>query len=71
MLLYIFILICILLYLFFVLNSIIWLKSKNLTNLNDIIIKYLHYADFFIFAIILLFIIYLYINNLKIKLVYE
>jgi len=71
MLIYIFILICILLYLFFVLNSIIWLKSKNLTNLNDIIIKYLHYVDFFIFAIILLFIIYLYINNLKIKLVYE
>jgi len=71
MLIYIFILICILLYLFFVLNSIIWLKSKNLTNLNDIIIKYLHYTDFFIFAIILLFIIYLYINNLKIKLVYE
>lgn len=67
MLYYIIIFISILIYLFFVLNSIIWYKQKKITNVNDIIVKYLHYIDFIIFTIILLYCIYLYINNLSIK----
>jgi hypothetical protein len=67
MLYYIIIFISILIYLFFILNSIIWYQQKKLNNINDIIIKYLHYIDFFIFSLILLFCIYLYINKLTIK----
>lgn len=67
MLYYIIIFISILIYLFFVLNSIIWYKHKYITNINEIIIKYLHYFDFIIFSLLLLFLIYLYINKLSIK----
>jgi len=42
--------------LFFVFNSIIWLKSKNITNINDIIIKYIIYLNF---ILIITFIAYL------------
>jgi hypothetical protein len=67
MLYYIIIFISILIYLFFVLNSIIWFQQKKITNINDIIVKYLHYFDFILFSLLLLFFIYLYINKLSIK----
>jgi len=47
--------------LFFVFNSIIWLKSKNITNINDIIIKYIIYLNF---ILIITFIAYLLIYKL-------
>jgi len=47
--------------LFFVFNSIIWLKSKNITNINDIIIKYIIYFNF---ILIITFIAYLLIYKL-------
>jgi len=67
MLYYIIIFISILIYLFFILNSIIWFQQKKLTNINDIIVKYLHYFNFILFSLLLLFCIYLYINKLSIK----
>jgi hypothetical protein len=64
---YIFIFIIILIYLFFIVNSIIWLKNKNMTNINDIIVKYIVYIDFCIYSLILLSLLYIYFNNLSIK----
>jgi hypothetical protein len=64
---YIFIFILIIFYLFFIVNSIIWLKNKNMININDFIVKYIIYIDFCIYALILLFLVYLYFNNLSIK----
>jgi hypothetical protein len=56
-----------LLYIFFIVNSIIWLKTKPIVNINDKIIKYIIYIDFIIFTSVLLFIIYIYIYNKTIK----
>ena len=64
---YIFIFIIILIYLFFIVNSIIWLKNKDMTNINDIIVKYIVYIDFCIYSLILLSLLYIYFNNLSIK----
>jgi hypothetical protein len=64
---YIFLFILLLIYLFFIVNSIIWLKDKNMININDFIVKYIIYIDFCIYALILLFLVYLYFNNLSIK----
>jgi hypothetical protein len=64
---YIFLFILIIFYLFFIVNSIIWLKNKNMININDFIVKYIIYIDFCIYALILLFLVYLYFNNLSIK----
>jgi len=44
--------------LFFVVNSIIWIKNKKLTNINDKIVKYIIYGDFFIYTIIIILCIY-------------
>lgn len=64
---YVFIFIIILIYLFFIVNSIIWLKNKHITNINDIIVKYIVYIDFCIYSLILLSLLYIYFNNLSIK----
>jgi hypothetical protein len=64
---YVFIFIIILIYLFFIVNSIIWLKNKDMTNINDIIVKYIVYIDFCIYSLILLSLLYIYFNNLSIK----
>jgi hypothetical protein len=64
---YIFLFILLLIYLFFIVNSIIWLKNKNMININDFIVKYIIYIDFCIYTLILLFLVYLYFNNLSIK----
>lgn len=56
-----------LLYLFFIINSIIWLKDKTIVNINDKIIKYIIYIDFVIYISLLLFILYLYLSNKTIK----
>ena len=64
---YIFLFILIIFYLFFIVNSIIWLKDKKIININDFIVKYIIYIDFCIYALILLFLVYLYFNNLSIK----
>jgi hypothetical protein len=64
---YVFIFIIILIYLFFIVNSIIWLKNKDMTNINDIIVKYIVYIDFCIYSLILLSLLYIYFNNFSIK----
>ena len=64
---YVFIFIIILIYLFFIVNSIIWLKNKHITNINDIIVKYIIYIDFCIYSLILLSLLYIYFNNFSIK----
>jgi hypothetical protein len=51
--------------LFFIFNSIIWLKNKNIKNINDKIIKYTIYINFIIVSVLLLFLSYLYFYNLK------
>jgi hypothetical protein len=60
---YILLFIILLIYLFLIINSIIWLKDKQMTNTNDKIVKYIIYTDFIIFTIILLVLIYLYLYN--------
>lgn len=70
MLLYIFLIVILLVYIFFIVNSIIWLKDKKITNINDKIIKYIIYSDIIIFTFILLFILYLFYNNGHIKILY-
>jgi hypothetical protein len=55
--------------LFFVFNSIIWLKDKKIKNINDKIIKYIIYANFVIISGILIYISYLYYFNLRLKIV--
>ncbi len=64
---YIFIFILLLLYLFFIVNSIIWLKNKPIININDKIIKYIIYTDLIIFTLILIFLLYIYLSNKTIK----
>ena len=59
--------ILILIYLFFIINSIIWLKDKTIININDKIIKYVIYIDCIIYISLLLFLIYLYLSNKTIK----
>ena len=59
--------ILILIYLFFIVNSIIWLKDKTIININDKIIKYVIYIDCMIYTLLLLFLIYLYLSNKTIK----
>jgi hypothetical protein len=59
--------ILILIYLFFIVNSIIWLKDKTIININDKIIKYVIYIDCIIYTLLLLFLIYLYLSNKTIK----
>lgn len=67
MLLYIFLIIILLVYIFFIVNSIIWLKDRRIKNINDKIVKYIIYSDIIIFTSILLFILYLFYNNKSIK----
>lgn len=64
---YIILFILILIYLFFIVNSIIWLKDKHIININDFIVKYIIYIDFIIYSFILLLLVYIYFNNLSIK----
>ena len=51
--------------LFFIFNSIIWLKNKNIKNINDKIIKYTIYINFVVVSVLLLFLSYLYFYSLK------
>ena len=45
--------------LFFVSNSIIWLRCKTITNINDLIIKYIIYLNYlFIVTAILYLVLY-------------
>ena len=60
---YILLFIIIIIYLFFTLNSIVWLKDKDMKNINDKIVKYLTYINFIIFSIFLLILLYFYIFN--------
>jgi hypothetical protein len=64
---YIFVFIIILLYIFLLVNSIIWLKDKKMININDIIVKYIVYIDFCIYTLLLLILVYIYFNNYSIK----
>jgi hypothetical protein len=64
---YIILFIIILIYLFFIVNSIIWLKDKNMININDIIVKYIIYIDFAVYSFILLLLVYIYFNKYSIK----
>jgi hypothetical protein len=63
MIIYILLFIAILIYLFFTLNSIIWLKDKKITNINDNIIKYMNYFNFILFTAVLIFFLYIYTFN--------
>lgn len=64
---YILFFIIILIYLFLIVNSIIWLKDKNMININDIIVKYIIYIDFVIYSLLLLLFVYIFYNNYSIK----
>jgi hypothetical protein len=64
---YIILFIIILIYLFLIVNSVIWLKDKNMININDIIVKYIIYIDFAIYSSILLLLVYIYFNKYSIK----
>jgi hypothetical protein len=63
MLFYIFIILLLLIYIFFIVNSVIWLKDKNIKNINDNIVKYIIYIDLVFFSFLLLFILYLFFYN--------
>jgi len=63
MIIYILLFIAILIYLFFTLNSIIWLQDKKITNVNDNIIKYMNYFNFILFTLVLIFLLYIYTFN--------
>ena len=63
MIIYILLFIAILIYLFFSLNTIIWLKDKKITNINDNIIKYMNYLNFILFSLLLIFLLYIYTFN--------
>ena len=52
------VIILLLIYLIFIVNSIIWIKNKTLNNINDIIVKYIIYCDFFIYLFIIILCIY-------------
>jgi hypothetical protein len=54
------IIISLIIFLFFVVNSVIWLNNMKITNINDIIIKYIIYINLIIIILALLFIIYKY-----------
>jgi hypothetical protein len=54
------IIISLIIFLFFIVNSIIWLNQMKFTNINDIIIKYIIYINFIIIILSLLFLIYKY-----------
>jgi len=56
----------IIIFLFLIFNSIIWIKNKKITNINDKIIKYIIYFNFIFFSFLILFLSYLYFYNLKI-----
>ena len=64
---YILIFIIILIYLCLVVNSIIWIRNKNMININDKIVKYIIYMDFIIYSSLLLLLVYIYFNNYSIK----
>lgn len=68
MLKYLYILIIIVLFicLFFIFNSVIWVKNKHMSNINDKIIRIIIYINFAYISILLLFITYLYLYNYKI-----
>ncbi len=53
MLFYIFIIFLLLIYIFFIVNSVIWLKDKNIKNINDNIVKYIIYIDLVFFSFLL------------------
>jgi len=55
--------------LFFIMNSIIWMKNKKITNINDIIIQYTIYINFIIMIFILIFLSYLYYYGLRVIIV--
>jgi hypothetical protein len=63
MIIYILLFIAILIYLFFTLNSMIWLQDKKITNINDNIIKYMNYFNFILFSLVLIFLLYIYTFN--------
>jgi hypothetical protein len=63
MIIYILLFIAILIYLFFTLNSMIWLQDKTITNINDNIIKYMNYFNFILFSLVLIFLLYIYTFN--------
>jgi hypothetical protein len=46
--------------LFFVFNSIIWIDRKPLTNINDIIIRYLIYFNFIVIIALILYLLFYY-----------
>jgi hypothetical protein len=48
--------ILLIIFLFFILNSIIWIQRKKITNINDKIIVYIIYLNFIIISGILIFI---------------
>jgi len=52
------IIIGLLIILFFVFNSIIWIDKKKLTNINDIIIRYLMYMNFIIIIAIIIYLLF-------------
>ena len=61
--LYFIIIFLLLIVLFLVFNSVIWLKNKKITDINDKIIEYIIYLNFIIISCVLIFISYLYFNN--------
>jgi len=52
------IIMALLIILFFVFNSIIWIDGKKLTNINDIIIKYLLYTNFIIIIAVIIYLLF-------------
>jgi len=58
--LFFFIILILLIILFFVFNSIIWIDRKKLTNINDIIIRYLIYLNFFVIIALILYLLFYY-----------
>lgn len=62
-LLYILIIIVLIIALFFIINSIIWMKNKKITNINDIIIKYIIYVNFIVIISVLIFTSYYFYNH--------
>lgn len=64
---FILIFILLLVYLFFIVNSIIWLKNKTIVNINDKIVKYIIYTDLIISTSLIIFLLYIYLSNKTIK----
>jgi hypothetical protein len=52
----IFLTIFLIIFLFFIVNSIIWIQKKKINNINDKIIVYIIYTNFIIISGLLLFI---------------